>query len=51
MNYESLVSSALPPALEVVERVDLRTRGTGLRSLQGMGPKRFVLLVDDDTEF
>ncbi len=27
------------------------TRGTGLRSLEGMGPKRFVLSVDDDTEF
>jgi hypothetical protein len=29
----------------------LRTRGAGLRSLEGMGPKRFVLSVDDDTEF
>jgi hypothetical protein len=27
------------------------TRGSGLRSLEGMGPKRFVLSVDDDTEF
>ncbi len=27
-----------------------RTRGV-LRSLEGMGPKRFVLSVDDDTEF
>jgi hypothetical protein len=27
------------------------TRGAGLRSLEGMGPKRFVLSVDDDTEF
>ena len=29
----------------------VRTRGAGLRSLEGMGPKRFVLSVDDDTEF
>jgi hypothetical protein len=27
------------------------TRGAGLQSLEGMGPKRFVLSVDDDTEF
>jgi hypothetical protein len=27
------------------------TRGAVLRSLEGMGPKRFVLSVDDDTEF
>ncbi len=38
-----------PPTLESVARV--RTRGAGLRSLEGMGPKRFVLSVDDDTEF
>jgi hypothetical protein len=48
-----LVSSSrkcfLPPALEAAARV--RTRGAGLRSLEGMGPKRFVLSVDDDTEF
>jgi hypothetical protein len=25
--------------------------GAGLRSLEGMRPKRFVLSVDDDTEF
>jgi hypothetical protein len=37
------------PALEAAARV--RTRGAGLRSLEGMGPKRFVLSVDDDTEF
>ncbi len=39
----------LPPALEAVARV--RTRGAGLQSLEGMGPKRFVLSADDDTEF
>ena len=27
------------------------TRGPALLSLEGMGPKRFVLSVDDDTEF
>ncbi len=41
----------LPPALETVARGGLRTRGSGLRSLEGMGPTRFVLSVDDDTEF
>jgi hypothetical protein len=37
-----------PPALEAVARGALRTRGARLRSLEGMGPKRFVLSVDDD---
>ncbi len=39
----------LKEALEAAARV--RTRGGGLRSLEGIGPKRFVLSVDDDTEF
>jgi hypothetical protein len=43
------LKEVLPPALETAARV--RTRGAGLRSLEGMGPKRFVLSVDDDTEF
>ena len=51
------LKEVLPPALEAAVRV--RTRGAGLevlrvwvlRSLEGMGPKRFVLSVDDDTEF
>jgi hypothetical protein len=43
------LKEVLPPSLEAVARV--RTRGAGLRSLEGMGPKRFVLSVDDDTEF
>ncbi len=30
-----------PPALETVSRVGFRTRGAGLRSLEGMDPKRF----------
>jgi hypothetical protein len=46
-----LVFEVLPPALEAAARGGLRTRGAGLRSLEGMGPKRFVLSVDDDTEF
>ena len=41
----------IPPALVSTARGGFRTRGTGLRSLEGMGPKRFVLSVDDDTEF
>ena len=32
-------------------RGGFRTRGSGLRNLEDMGPKRFVLSVDDDTEF
>ncbi len=44
-------NQVIPPTLEVVVRGDLRTRGSGLRSLEGMDPKRFVLSVDDDTEF
>jgi hypothetical protein len=42
------INQVLPPALEADARV--RTRGVGLRSLEGMGPKRFVLSVDDDTD-
>jgi hypothetical protein len=41
----------LPPAHEGAARGGLRTRGAGLQSLEGMGPKRFVLSADDDTEF
>jgi hypothetical protein len=40
-----------PPSFEATTRGDLRTRGAGLRSLEGMGPKGFVLSVDDDTEY
>jgi hypothetical protein len=39
----------LREVFEAAARV--RTRGAGLQSLEGMGPKRFVLSVDDDTEF
>jgi hypothetical protein len=40
------LKEVLPPALEAAAHV--RTRE---RSLEGIGPKRFVLSVDDDTEF
>ena len=40
----------LPPELEASARAGKRTRGAGLRQLQGMGPTRFVLSVDDDNE-
>ena len=33
----------LPPELEASARAGKRTRGAGLRQLQGMGPTRFVL--------
>jgi hypothetical protein len=45
------LKEVIPPALESDARAGFRTRGAGLRSLEGMGPKRFVLSVDDDTEF
>jgi hypothetical protein len=45
------LKKVLPPALDAAARADLRTRGAGLRSLEGMGPKRFVLSMDDETEF
>ncbi len=45
------VKELCPPTLEAVVRCGLWTRGTGLWSLEGMVPKRFVLSVDDDTEF
>jgi hypothetical protein len=41
----------LPPALEAAARGGLQTRGAGLRSLEEMVLKMFVLSVDDDTEF
>ena len=45
------LKEVIPPALVSAARGGFRTRGTGLRSLEGMGSKRFVLSVDDDTEF
>jgi hypothetical protein len=43
------LKEVFPPALETATRV--LTQGAGLRSLEGMGAKRFVLSVDDVTEF
>ena len=45
------LKEVLPPQLESAARGGMRTRGAGLRRLQGMGPQRFLLHVDDDTEF
>jgi len=41
----------IPPALEAAARDGRRRYGAGLRQLQGMGPKRFVLSTDNDNEF
>ena len=41
----------IPPALEAAARGGRRMYGPGLRQLQGMGPKRFVLSTDNDNEF
>jgi hypothetical protein len=43
------LKEVIPPALEESARV--HTRGAGPRSLECIGPKRFVLSVDDDTDF
>ena len=45
------LKEVLSATLEAAARGGIRTRGARLRSLQGMGPKSFVLSVDDDTEF
>ena len=45
------IKKVIPPVLEEMERGGLHTRGVGLRSLEWMGPTRFVLSVVDDTEF
>ncbi len=36
------LKEVLSPTLETVARGGMRTRGAGVRSLEGMGPKRFV---------
>ena len=41
----------LPPELEAVARTGRRTRGAGLRQLEGMGPTTYALGVDDDNVF
>jgi hypothetical protein len=45
------VKEVLPATLEADARGGLWTQGAGLRSLEDMDPRRFVLSVDDDTEF
>jgi len=40
----------LRPELEAAARCR-STRGAGIRQLEGMGPKRFILSVNDDNEF
>ncbi len=45
------LKEVIPPGLESATRDVLWTRVEGLRSLEGMGTKRFVLSVDNDTEF
>ncbi len=45
------LTEVFSPALEAAARGGLRTRGAGLRSLEGMVPKRLILSVDDDTKF
>jgi hypothetical protein len=44
------LQEGIPPELESVERLGRRTRGAGLRQLEGVGRKRFVLSSDDDNE-
>jgi len=44
------LQKVIPPALEAAVRSGRRTRGAGLRQLEGMGRKRFVLSADDDNE-
>ena len=41
----------LPPELEEAARGGMRTRGAGLRQLEGMGPTRWWLVPDEDNEF
>ena len=36
------LKEVLPPQLESAARGGMRTRGAGLRRLQGMGPQRFL---------
>ena len=37
------LKEVLPPELKSAARGGMRTRGAGLRRLQGMGPQRFLL--------
>jgi len=42
------LQEVIPPALEAAARSGRRTRSAGLRQVEGMGRKRFVLSPDDD---
>ena len=44
------LQEVIPPALETVTHSGRRTCGAGLRQLEGMGQKRFVLSADDDNK-
>ena len=54
-NSEPLVSRSTGPEvcpLEIEAAAHRRcTWGAGICQFEGMGPKRFMLAVDDDTEF
>jgi hypothetical protein len=45
------LKEVLSPKVEASARAVLRTRGAGLRSLEGMDPNRFVLSVDAEKYF
>ena len=44
------LQEVIPPALEQAARSGLRTRGAGVRQVEGLGRKRFVLSADDDND-
>ena len=48
--YIYMLREVFPPELEVAAR-RRSMRGEGIRQLEGMGPNRFRLYVDDDIEF
>jgi hypothetical protein len=41
----------IPLQLEVAARGGQRTRGAALKQIHGMGTRRYVLSVDNDSEF
>ena len=44
------LQEVIPPEFESAEHLGRRTRRAGLRQLEGVGRKRFVLSSDDDNE-
>ena len=44
------LQEVIPPGLEAAARSGRRMRGAGLRQLEGMGRKRFILSPEDDNE-